>query len=159
MGNFPKFMPKNSKLFVLAENWRSRYLGGADSDSGLRFLIFWSQNPSLGKFGLKKSKFSVFPENWHAWYLGGVNSESGLRFLKFRFLKSIFGQIWNEKIKFLHIDWKLAHRVSGGFWFLFRHYFGPKIQISPFWLKIGTNGRNIKEADSYSEIRFLNFQT
>ena len=34
---------------------------------------------------------------------------------------SIFGQIWAEKVKFVHFAWKLAHRVSRGCWFFFRH--------------------------------------
>ena len=34
--------------------------------------------------------------------------------------KSFFGQIWAEKFKVVHFDWKLAHMVYRGCWFLFR---------------------------------------
>ena len=53
MGNFPKFRPKNSKLFIVTENWLTRYLGGADSESRFRFLKFRSQNPFFNKLCLK----------------------------------------------------------------------------------------------------------
>ena len=55
LGNFPKFRLKHSKLSILSENWLTRYVGGADSESRLRFLKFRPQNPFLGKFGLKMS--------------------------------------------------------------------------------------------------------
>ena len=35
--------------------------------------------------------------------------------------KSTFGKIWAEKSKVLHFDWKLAHMVFRGCWFLCRH--------------------------------------
>ena len=35
-------------------------------------------------------------------------------------LQSIFGQNWAEKFKVVHFDWKLAHMVYRGCWFLFR---------------------------------------
>ena len=37
--------------------------------------------------------------------------------------KSIFGQNWAEKFKVVHFDWKLAHVVYRGCWFLFWHQF------------------------------------
>ena len=56
MGNFPKFRPKNSNLLILTENWLTWYLGGADSESRLRFLKFRPQSSFLGKFGPKNGK-------------------------------------------------------------------------------------------------------
>ena len=35
--------------------------------------------------------------------------------------KSIFGQIWVKKVKVAYFACKLAHMVSWGYWFLFRH--------------------------------------
>lgn len=44
LGNFPKFWPKNSELFVLTKIWHTWYLAGADFDSGLRSLKSRPQN-------------------------------------------------------------------------------------------------------------------
>ena len=84
MGDFPKFRPKDSKLFILTENWRTWYLG-ANFESGLRFLKFELRNPFWGKFGPKKSKLPVLPENWHTWYLEIADSYSNISFLNFQF--------------------------------------------------------------------------
>ena len=35
--------------------------------------------------------------------------------------KSIFWQIWTQKLKVVHFIWKLAHMVSQGCWFLFQN--------------------------------------
>ena len=59
---FPRFMPKNSKLFVLPENWHTIL------------------NLFLGKFGPKRSKLTVLPENWHTWYLEDTDSYSHISF-------------------------------------------------------------------------------
>ena len=77
IGNFPKFSPKNLKLFILTENWHSWYLWGADSEPGLRFLKFWPQNS--------------------------------------------FWANWAKNVMVVPFAWKLAHMVSRGCWFLFRH--------------------------------------
>ena len=84
LDNFPKFRPENWKLYILTENSHITYLGGADSESGLRFLKFRPQNSFLGKFGPKKSKLYVLPENWHTWYLEYVDSYSNISFLNFK---------------------------------------------------------------------------
>ena len=89
-GNFPRFRPKNSKLFILTENWPMRKLGCADSKSGLSSFSF------LGKFGSKKSKLPILPENWHTWYLEDVDSYSVNSFLNF--LPEIY--FW------ANLDWK-----------------------------------------------------
>ena len=82
--NFPKFRPKNSKLSILTENWHTWYLGGADSESGFRFLKFQPQNLFLGKIVQKKSKLSVLSENWHTCYLEVADSYSDISFLNFQ---------------------------------------------------------------------------
>ena len=89
LGNFPKFRPKNSELSILTENWCSRYLGGADTESGLRFLKFRSQNPFLGKFVPKKPKFSILTENWRTEYI----EDSVSFFFQFPTLNPFLGKL------------------------------------------------------------------
>ena len=84
LGNFPKFRPKNSKLSIWTENWYTWYIGGADSESGLRFLKIWLKNPFWGRFGPKKSKWSFLLENQHKWYLEDADSYFNIRFLNFQ---------------------------------------------------------------------------
>ena len=33
----------------------------------------------------------------------------------------LFGQIWAKKVKVVRFNWKLAHMISRGCWFLFQH--------------------------------------
>ena len=47
--------------------------------------------------------------------------------------KSIFGQIWAQKLKVIRFVWKLAHMVSQGCWFLFQYLFS-EFQILIFFL-------------------------
>ena len=84
IGQFPKFRPKNSKLSILTENWPTCYLGGADSESRLRFLNFRPQNLFLCKFKPKKLRLFVLPENWHRRYLKDTDSYSNISFLNFQ---------------------------------------------------------------------------
>ena len=56
-GNCPKFRPKNSKLPVSTENWQTWYLGGADSNSGLKSLKFWPKI-NFWAISVRKSKKS-----------------------------------------------------------------------------------------------------
>ena len=58
LGNFPKFRPKNSKLFILTENWDTWYLGGADSESGQRVLKFRPSKSIFGQILAEKVKVS-----------------------------------------------------------------------------------------------------
>ena len=81
---FPKFKPKNSKFSILTENWHIWYLGGANSESRLRFLKFQPQNLFLGKFGPKKSKLSILLEHWHTWYFEDADSHVDISFLNFQ---------------------------------------------------------------------------
>ena len=52
-------------------------------------------------------------------------------------LKSFSGLIWAEKFKVLYFDWKLAHMVYRGSWFLFRQYFSELLTLNPFFGKFG----------------------
>ena len=79
-----KVGPKNSKLFVLSENWWPQYLKDADSKPGLRIFKFRPQNTFLGKFWSKKSKLFVFPKNWHAWHLDDADSYSSISFQNYQ---------------------------------------------------------------------------
>ena len=60
--------------------------------------------------------------------------------------KSIFGQIWTEKVKVVCFAWNLAH-PRYRYWFLFWYQFSQILNL------------NLEDADSYSEISFLKFQT
>ena len=86
-------------------------------------------------------------------------------------LKSIFEQILAEKVKVVHFGWKLAHRVSWVCWFLFRHYLSQFLTLNPFLGKFGQKYSKLiiltenwriwylEDADSCSNISFLNFKT
>ena len=116
-------------MSVLPENWHPWYIGGAYSESRIRISKCRPQNPFLGKFRSKKSKLSVLPENWHTWYLGRTDSASGLSFFKIPTAKSIFEQIWAEKVKVVRFAWKLAHKVFRRCWFLIRLNFQLEIHF------------------------------
>ena len=76
----------------MTENWNTWYLGGANSESRLRFLKFWPENLFSDKFGSKSQ--SCLPENWHTWYLDDADSYSDISFLNF-----IFGRNFDWKIQ------------------------------------------------------------
>ena len=50
------------------------------SESRLRILKFWPQNPYLGKFWSTESKLFVFPESWHSWHLDDADSYFNISF-------------------------------------------------------------------------------
>ena len=54
IGQFSKFGPKNWKLSILTENWHRWYLGRANSESGLKFWEFRTQNPIFGQIWAEK---------------------------------------------------------------------------------------------------------
>ena len=60
---------------------------------------------------------------------------STLVFLIFN-LKSIFEQIWAEKVEAFCFAWKLAYRLSRGRWFLLRKYFSEFPTLNPFCLHL-----------------------
>ena len=76
-------LDRKSQSCLVSENWHTRYLGGIDSESGLRFSKLRPQNPFLGTFGPKKSKLSVLPENCHIEYLEDADSYSDISFPNF----------------------------------------------------------------------------
>ena len=61
--------------------------------------------------------------------------------------KSIFGEIWAKKNKDVRFVWKLAHTVPRECRFLFQHQFSDIRNLS------------LENADFYSDISFLKFQT
>ena len=65
-------------------------------------------NPLLDKFEPKNSKLFILIENWHTWYIEDADSYSDNSFLNCQ-PKSIFGQIWAEKVKAVCFAWNLAH--------------------------------------------------
>ena len=141
-----KFGPKNSKLSILSENQYTWYLRNVDSKSGWRVLKFRPQNPFLGKFGLKKSKLSVFRENWHAWHLDDADSYSSNSFPNYQ-PQIHFWANGLKKVKLLVLPENLqthtcTHNISK--MLIYQLY-----QISDLNL----------DADSYSGINFLKFQT
>ena len=83
--------------------------------------------------------------------------------------KSIFGQIWTEKLKVVHFGRKLAYRVSRRCWFLFQHNFSQFPTLNPFSNKFGLKNWKVfiltenwhtwymKDADSYYDNSILNF--
>ena len=89
--------------------------------------------------------------------------------------KLIFRQIWAKKGKVVRFAWKLAHMVSRECWLLFQHLFSEFQTINQFLGKFlgkfGPKKSNsfvlpenwhilyLEDADSYSEISFLNFKT
>ena len=90
-------------MSILNENWHTWYLGGADSESGLRSLKFRAQNPFLDKFGPKKSVVCF------AWKLAHmVSQECWFFILTLVFWiskpKSIFG-LKKSKLSILAENW------------------------------------------------------
>ena len=130
----------------------------------------------MGKFGLKKSKLPVLSENWHIWYLKDDDSYSNINFLKFWPQNWFLGKFGQKKVKLSVLSvWKLAHMVSGECRFLFQHLlyefqtmnqflgkllgkFGPK-KSNLFILPENWRTLYLEDADSFSEISFLNFET
>ena len=154
-----KFGPKNSNLSVLSENQCTEYLKDADSKSKFRFLKFWPQNPFWGKFGSKNLKFPLMSENWYAQYYKDADSESRLRFLKFWPPKSIFWQIWAQKVKsgipgistMLILIPTLVFEISDNksiFWQIW-----ALSSLAEYW-----HTECLDDVDSYSDLFFLSFQ-
>ena len=72
--------------------------------------------------------------------------------------KSIFGQIWTEKIKVVQFGWKLTYRLSRRCWFLFQDYYSQCQTLNPFSAKIKVVHFDWKLADSYWDNTFPNCQ-
>ena len=133
------------------------------------FSEFLTLNPFLGKFGPKESKLFVLPENWYT-VISRLLILVPTLVLWISKTKSIFGQIWIEKLKVVQFGWKLAHRVSQRCWFLFRHYFSQFPTVNCFLGKFGPRNSKLfiltenwhtwymEDADSYSGNSFLKCQ-
>ena len=102
-------------------------------------LEFWKSDPKIrfwANFGRKSQAVHFFWKlacmaSWRCWFL---------------FKQFIFGQIWTEKVKVVCFAWNLAH-PRYRYWFLFWYQFSQILNL------------NLEDADSYSEISFLKFQT
>ena len=133
-----KFELKNSKLSsfekLSCQSWKLAYSVPRRCWFLLRhyYSQFPTLNPFLDKFGLKNSNFFILTENWHTWYVEDADSYSGNSFLIAN-PKSIFGQIWAEKVKAVCFAWKLAHTHM--------------------------HTQYLEDVDSYFDISFLKFQT
>ena len=81
----------------------------------------------------------------------------------------LFGQIWVEKVKVVCFNWKLAHMMPRGCWFLLQHYFCEFTTLNSFLGKFEPKKSKLfvlskswhiwylEDADSYFNICFLNF--
>ena len=72
--------------------------------------------------------------------------------------KFFFGQIWAKKVKVVHFALKLAHMVSSGSWFLFRHSFSEFQNLNSFLGKISPKKWNypfLLKIDTQSIIRMM----
>ena len=87
------------KLSILIKNWHTWYIGGVNSESWLRLLKFWPQNPYSGKFGPKNSKLSGLSENWCTQYLKDADSKSRLRVLNFWLQNPFLDKFGSKKSK------------------------------------------------------------
>ena len=115
-----KFGSKDSKSFVLSENW---------SHSMPRILIpnpdldFWNFDPKIHFWANLSPKIQSCP-----FYLKiGTHGTSRMLILIPTLVfwtsnpKFLFGQIWVKKVKVVCLSWKLAYMISRGCGFLFRH--------------------------------------
>ena len=110
----PNPTPTNSKLSVLTENWLTWYLDVADSESGLNFLEFGSQNQFCDKFGPFCLKISAHGISRMLIFISTV-------VFWISNPKFIFRQICVEKFKVVCFAEKFADIVSRRCWFLFGH--------------------------------------
>ena len=162
-----KFWSKKSKLSLFLENWHTLHLDDGDSYSNISFLNFQPLIHFWANLG-QKSQGCLFCLKI------GIHVISRLLILVPTLAfwiskpKSIFGQIWTEKLKVVQFGWKLAYRVSRRCWFLFQHYFSQFPTLNPFLNKFGPKNSNlfivtenwhtwyIEDPDSYSDNSFLN---
>ena len=102
-----KFGPKKSKLFVLSKSWHTWYLEDADSYLKIGFLNFKLKIYFLPNLG-QKSQICPFCQK----IIPHVTSRLLILVPTFVFSiskpKSIFGQIWTEKLKVVQFDRKLS---------------------------------------------------
>ena len=115
-------------MFILTENRHWWYIGGADSESRLRFLKFWPQNPLWANLGPKLESCPFCLK---------IGTHSISRIL-----------IPNPDLDFANFDPKIH------FW----ANLGPKTQNCPYvWKLVHMFSIGLKDADSKSRLRFLKF--
>ena len=154
-------------MFVLSDIWYTWYLGRADSESG---LSFWNSDPKIHFWANLDQKSCLFYLKIGTYVISRYLILVPILVFWLSKLKSIFGQIRIEKLKVVQLGWKLAHRVSRRFWFLFQHYFSQFPTLNPFRDKFGPKNSKlfiltekchtwyIEDVDSYSDNSFLNCQ-
>ena len=158
-----------SKLFVFPENWNVWHLDNADSYYSSSFLNFWPQIHFRANLG-QKSQSCSFCLKICTHVISRLLILVPTLVFWISKPKSIFGQIWTEKLKVVQFGWKLAHKVSRRCWFLFQHYFSQFPNLNLFLDKFGLKNSKlfiltknwhtwyIEDADSYSENSCLNCQ-
>ena len=118
-------------------------------------LLFWVSNPNLlfgKKLGQKRRGCLLYLR---------IGTHVISRLLIVFWIskpKSIFGQIWTEKITVVQFGWKLTYRLSRRCWFLFQDYCSQCQTLNPFSAKIKVVHFDWKLADSYWDNTFLNCQ-
>ena len=100
LGNFTKFRWKKSQLSVLLENRHTQYLGGADSKSTLIFLKFRPKIYIWANSGQKsQSCFFCLKMDTHSMVKMLILIPTLI--FSIPIPKSIFSQIWAEKVKII----------------------------------------------------------
>ena len=85
-------------------------------------LDFWNSDPKIHFW----ANLSQKSQSCSVWLEIGTQSVSTMLiliptlFFAVSNPKSFFGQIWTEKFKVVYFDWKLAHMVYRGCWYLFQ---------------------------------------
>ena len=146
---FGKFGPH--KIKVVQFGWKSAHR--VSRQCWFLFRHYFSQFPTLNsfveKFGPKNSKLFILTKNWHTWFIEDADSCSGNSFLNYQ--TYFWARLdWKSQSCLFHLKidtYAHTHTVSRRCWFLLHSWFS---QISNL---------NLEDADSYSEIRFLKFQT
>ena len=112
----------------------------------LRFLNFRPQNPFFATLG-RNSQSCLFCQKTDTHGISRMLIFIPTLVFWISNPKSIFGEIWAKKFKVVRFVWKLAHTVSRECRFLFQHQFSDIRNLS------------LENADFYSNISFLKFQT
>ena len=115
-----KFGPKNSKLPFLSEI-------GTHSISWMLIpnpdLDFWNFDPKIHFWANLDPKIQSCPFCLKIGTHGISRMLILIPTLVFWISNPnfLFGQIWAKKVKVVRFNWKLAHMISRGCWFLFQH--------------------------------------
>ena len=112
----------------------------------LRFLNFRPQNPFFATSG-RNSQSCLFCKKTDTHGISRMLISIPTLVFWISNPKSIFGETWAKENKVVSFVWKLAHTVSREYRFLFQHQFSDIRNLS------------LENADFYSDISFLIFQT